>query len=101
MTVATLVLTLPVAYLAFRVPYVPRPTVIMLAFILIALSIAGVVGATGRIIDNDPDADRVVRIILISLRFFVIGGLITVTHELWVARRLPPLRRRSTDEEAK
>jgi ABC-type Fe3+ transport system permease subunit len=81
--IASVCLTLPVAIIVIRTKVLDRGTVDMLMLILFALSLAGLVGALGRVIDTDPVADHWIRVTLISIRMFAIFGLLHVLYELW------------------
>jgi len=66
---------------------VERETMRMMAACFVAAAATGVLSAFRVLTDADPtvldDSDRVIRIALIALRVFIIGGLI---HALWDLR---------------
>jgi len=96
-SVIPFVLTCVAGWAALRAPYIPRHVVVMLLFVLLATGIAGIIGSIGRLVDEDVVLDRWIRITLIALRVFAIGGLINVISEFARLRRLPPMRRRADD----
>lgn len=86
----TLIVAIPVVALMIRDGDLSRSAVVMLALVLLASTTAGVVGAFGRLADEDALIDRIVRILLIALRVFALGGLVSLTRELWASRQEGP-----------
>lgn len=73
----------PVMWRLVRAKAIPGHVIAMVALVVLSFALAAIVGSLGRLIDADPTADHWIRIALIALRVFTIGGLLNI----WIGLR--------------
>ena len=84
--VAATVIAVPLVWFVAHAPRVPQGLTLMVTFVVLALCVGGIAGAVGRVLlieRSNPEMDRILRIMIIALRVFSLGGMAYVIWKLW------------------
>ena len=83
LSVVALVVAVPASVALVRAHQrLPPDVIVMVALVILSLALGGVVGSLGRLLDSNPFADQWVRVGIIALRVFAIGGLANIWWRL-------------------